>query len=154
MTKAVWRGAGVEDLGDGGVVHHGQGLPLGLEAGHDLLGVHALLDDLEGDLAFDGLLLLGQPDLSHAALAELLEQAVGTDLLGTGGGARSGVRLAQLGGVQFGAVVVTVVVGHEVPPVGWKSRYSNRRPESWCLGPNVSLPRLTAFAHEATVVSW
>ena len=29
-------GPGVEHLGDVGVVHHGQGLPLGLEAGDDL----------------------------------------------------------------------------------------------------------------------
>ena len=29
-------GAGVEHLGDVGVVHQGQGLPLGLEAGDDL----------------------------------------------------------------------------------------------------------------------
>ena len=30
--------AGIEDLGDGGVVHHRQSLALGLEAGDDLLG--------------------------------------------------------------------------------------------------------------------
>ena len=48
MTKygrPVVGGAGVEDLGDVGVVHHGQGLALGLEARDDLLGVHAQLDD-------------------------------------------------------------------------------------------------------------
>ena len=33
--------AGVEHAGDVGVVHQGQGLPLGLEAGDDLPGVHA-----------------------------------------------------------------------------------------------------------------
>ena len=42
-------GACVEHPGDVRVVHHGQGLPLGLEAGDDLAGVHARLDDLEGD---------------------------------------------------------------------------------------------------------
>ena len=31
----------IENLRDVGVVHQGEGLPLGLEAGHDLLGVHA-----------------------------------------------------------------------------------------------------------------
>jgi hypothetical protein len=39
-------GAGVEHLGDVGMVHHGQCLPLGLEAGDDIAGVHAKLDDL------------------------------------------------------------------------------------------------------------
>ena len=34
---AVGGRAGVEDLGDVGVVHQGQGLPLGLEAGEHLL---------------------------------------------------------------------------------------------------------------------
>ena len=35
------------------MVHQGQGLPLGLEAGDDLPRVHAGLDDLEGHLAAD-----------------------------------------------------------------------------------------------------
>ena len=39
---------GIEDLGDVLVVHHGQGLLLGLEAGDDLAAVHARLDDLQG----------------------------------------------------------------------------------------------------------
>ena len=72
-------GAGVEDLGDVGVVHQRQRLPLGLEAGDDLAGVHARLDDLERDLAADGLLLLGHVDDAHAAFADLLEQLVGAD---------------------------------------------------------------------------
>ena len=71
--------AGVEDLGDVGVVHQRQGLPLGLEAGDHLVGVHARLDDLEGDLAADGLLLLGHEDDAHAAFADLLQQLVGAD---------------------------------------------------------------------------
>ena len=37
------------------MVHQGQGLPLGLEAGDDLAAVHARLDDLERDLAADRL---------------------------------------------------------------------------------------------------
>jgi hypothetical protein len=45
-------GAGVGDLGDVRVVHEGQGLALGLEAGDDLAGVHARLEHLEGDIAF------------------------------------------------------------------------------------------------------
>ncbi len=70
---------GVEDPGDVRVVHHGEGLALGLEPGDDLIAVHAGLDDLERDLATDGLLLLGHVDDAHAALADLLEQLVGTD---------------------------------------------------------------------------
>ena len=46
-------GAGVEHPGDVGVVHQRQGLALGLEPGDDLPGVHARLDDLQGDLAAD-----------------------------------------------------------------------------------------------------
>ena len=43
------------------------------------LDVHARLDDLEGDLAADRLLLLGHVDDAHAPLADLLEQLVGAD---------------------------------------------------------------------------
>ena len=51
-------------------------MPLGLEASDDLLGVHARLDDLEGDFALDGLGLLGHEDGPHAALANLLQELV------------------------------------------------------------------------------
>ncbi len=71
--------AGVEDPGDVLVVHHRQGLALGLEAGDDLAAVHAGLDDLERDLAADRLLLLGHVDDAHAPFADLLEQLVGAD---------------------------------------------------------------------------
>ena len=56
-----------------------QRLPLGLEAGDHLRRVHAGLDDLEGDHAADGLLLLGHVDHAHAALADLLQQLVRAD---------------------------------------------------------------------------
>ena len=75
------RRAGVEHLGDIGMVHERQRLALGLEPGDDLLGVHAQLDDLEGDPAADGLLLLGQIDHPAAALADLLEQLVAANLV-------------------------------------------------------------------------
>ena len=71
--------AGVEDLGDVGVVHQGQGLPLGLEAGEHLLRVHARLDDLQRHQALDRLGLLGHPDRAHAAFADLLQQLVRAD---------------------------------------------------------------------------
>ena len=61
------------------MVHHGQRLPLGLEAGDDLAAVHAGLDDLEGDLALHRLGLLGHEDGAHAAFANLLKQLVRAD---------------------------------------------------------------------------
>ena len=41
--------AGIVYLGDVRMIHHRQGLSLGLEPGHDFPGVHTRLDDLEGD---------------------------------------------------------------------------------------------------------
>jgi hypothetical protein len=61
------------------VVHQRQRLPLGLEACDDAPGVHTGLDELEGDLAADGLRLLGRPDGAHAALADGLQQLVAAD---------------------------------------------------------------------------
>ena len=72
-------GARVEHPRDVGMVHHGQRLALGLEAGDDLPGVHAEPDDLEGDAPADRLLLLGHVDHTAAALADLLEQLVAAD---------------------------------------------------------------------------
>ena len=72
-------GAGVEHLGDVGVVHHRQGLALLLEAGDDLLGVHPQLDDLERDAPRHRLALLGQEDGAEAARADHLEQRVTAD---------------------------------------------------------------------------
>src|SRR5437588_5117659 len=46
----LFRSPGVEDLGDVGVVHQGEGLPLGLEAGDHLARVHHRLEHLQGDL--------------------------------------------------------------------------------------------------------
>ena len=42
-------GAGVEDLGDVGVVHQGQGLALGAEPRQHLAAVHPGLDELQRD---------------------------------------------------------------------------------------------------------
>jgi hypothetical protein len=51
-------------------------LPLGLESGDHLLGVHPQLDHLEGNFAADWLLLFGDIDHAAAALADLLQQLV------------------------------------------------------------------------------
>ena len=84
------------------MIHHGDGLALGLEAGEDLLGVHPGLDHLERDHARDGLALLGHPDGAEATLADLLAQGVGADdvAFGLGEGGVEGV------GRNGGALVV------------------------------------------------
>ena len=79
IWPAGFRGAGVEDAGDVDMIHHGQGLPLGLKAGDDLAAVHACLDDLQGNLALDRVSLLGHENGAHAAFAELLQELVRAD---------------------------------------------------------------------------
>ncbi len=49
---------------------------LRLEPGHDLFGVHAQLDDLQGNPAFDWLLLLGHVNRAESSLANELQQLV------------------------------------------------------------------------------
>ncbi len=71
---------GIEHPGHVGVVHQCQSLTLGLETRHDLLGVHALLDDLDRHPTPDRLRLQRLPHFTHATFAELLQEAVGTDL--------------------------------------------------------------------------
>ncbi len=61
------------------MVHQRQGLPLGLEAGDDLAGVHAQLDDLQGHAPLDRLALLGRPHGAEAAFTQLLEKFVAVD---------------------------------------------------------------------------
>src|SRR5439155_24398602 len=86
IRTAVLRRPGIEHLGDVGMVHHRQRLPLGLEAGDDALGVHAQLDDLEGDTAADRFFLFGHVHDTHAYLADFFHEFVssysfpGTDL--------------------------------------------------------------------------
>jgi hypothetical protein len=70
--------AGIEHLGDVGMVHEGQRLALCFEPANDLAAVHARLENLDGHLAADRLLLLGQKDQAEAALAELFRQLVRT----------------------------------------------------------------------------
>ena len=67
---------GVEDLGDVGVVHQGQGLPLGLEPGQDGLRIHPGLISLRATRRFTGCNLLGEIDASHAPFANLFAELV------------------------------------------------------------------------------
>ncbi len=69
----------IENSCDVLVIHQYQGLPLGLESGHRLLGIHAGLDDLECNPAPHRLLLPGEVDPAHSPLADLLEQPVRAD---------------------------------------------------------------------------
>jgi hypothetical protein len=70
---------GVEHAGDVRVVHHRQGLPLGLEPGDHLAGVHAGLDDLQCHLPPDRVFLLRHVDRAEPALADVLEALVRAD---------------------------------------------------------------------------
>ena len=63
------------------MVHQGQRLALGFEPGQHFLGVHARLDDLEGDAALDRFLLLGHIDHPAAAFANLLQQFVAANFI-------------------------------------------------------------------------
>ena len=86
------------------MVHQGQGLPLGLEAGDHLAGVHSRLDDLHGDLAADRLPLLGHVDHGHAPFADLLQELVTADGLagsfGHGGFVQGGGEMRAEGSLQ------------------------------------------------------
>jgi len=58
------------------MVHQRQGLPLGLEAGDHLPGIHARLDDFQSHFTAYWLPLLGHKDHTEAPFADLLEQFV------------------------------------------------------------------------------
>src|SRR6266567_915438 len=72
-------GSRVEHLRDVRVVQYRQGLALGFEAGDHFASVHADLDDLESDAAFDRLFLLSHINNAEAAFAEFLQQLVITN---------------------------------------------------------------------------
>ena len=71
--------AGVEDLGDVRMVHHGERLALGLEARERPRESMPGLMSLSATLRRIGLLLLGAPDDAHAAFADPLEQPVAAE---------------------------------------------------------------------------
>ena len=76
VRLALRCGAGIEHLGDRGVVHDRNRLTLRLEAPHDRLVVHARPDQLQGYRSAHRFGLLGEPHLSHAALAEFAHQDI------------------------------------------------------------------------------
>ena len=68
--------AAVEDLCDVRMIHHRECLSFGFEAGEYLFRIHAGFDQFDGNLTFDRLLLLSDPDRSHPAFADILQQFV------------------------------------------------------------------------------
>ena len=61
------------------MVHHGERLTFGFEAGDDFACVHADFDDLQRDAAFHRLFLLGHIDDTETAFAQFLQQLVVAD---------------------------------------------------------------------------
>jgi hypothetical protein len=82
VRSALLRRAGVEDVGDIGVIHEGEGLALTLESCDDLPAVHTGLDELERYPAADGFFLERLVDLTHPALAQSLNDPIGSDPIG------------------------------------------------------------------------
>ena len=85
MARPSWprstASAAVEHLRDVGVLHDGKCLTLRLEPGDHLFAVHARLDELESDLAFHGLGLLGQVHDAQTAFSQGVQDLVVTDLV-------------------------------------------------------------------------
>ena len=79
VGTATLGGSRVMDSGDGGVIHECQSLTLGIETGHEFLRVHAAFDDLQGDLAFERLELLGLVHLPHPSFADQADETVMSD---------------------------------------------------------------------------
>ena len=59
--------------------HEGQRLPFGLEASDDLLGIHARLDNLQGDLSLNRFGLFSDINNPHPAFADLFANRVGAN---------------------------------------------------------------------------
>jgi len=73
VRPSAFRRARIENFGDVGMIHQRKRLPLGLEAGYDLFGVHTQLDDFERDTAAHRFLLVGHINDTAATFTDLLE---------------------------------------------------------------------------------
>src|SRR6266516_5546266 len=71
-----FRRPGIKHLGDVGVVHQRQCLPLGFKPGNHAIRVHPRLDDFQSDPPPDWLLLFRHVNHAASALTNLLEQLV------------------------------------------------------------------------------
>jgi hypothetical protein len=82
MTKygrAAHGQACIEHMGDVRVVHQGQSLLFSFEAGDHLFAVHSGLNDLEGYLALQRLLLLSQIYNSHTSFTQDFKKLITPD---------------------------------------------------------------------------
>jgi len=79
VGAAIGSRSRIKDLRDVGMVHDRKGLALLLESGQNLAGIHAGVDDFEGDPLHHRLAALGEPDGAEAADAEDFEEFVGAD---------------------------------------------------------------------------
>lgn len=70
-------GAAAEDAGDVGVVHAFEGVAFGVEARQHSAGIHAGLDDLEGEAFAGRVEAFGEVDEAEAAFGHEVEDAVG-----------------------------------------------------------------------------
>ena len=61
------------------MVHQCESLALGLEPGDYFPSVHSGLDYFQSDAATHGLLLLSQPNFTHATFAYLLQKVIPTN---------------------------------------------------------------------------
>ena len=68
------------------MIHEGQRLPLGVETGEDLPGIHAGLDDFQSDFPAKRLFLLGHINDPHSSLAENFLEFVRADHCADRGG--------------------------------------------------------------------
>jgi hypothetical protein len=107
-VRALGR-AGIEHLRNVRVVHEGQGLSFGFEAGDDFARVHAELDDLKGDATSDRFGLLGHVDHAAAAFAEFLEEFIAANVLANGGVGEVGRFEGDGGSIRVGLAVEDAV---------------------------------------------
>ena len=80
VWTTVVRSAGIKHARDVGMIHHRQGLFLGVKPSDHILRVQFRLDEFQGHPTFDRLILFGQPDNPHSAATEFFNQAkIGQD---------------------------------------------------------------------------
>ena len=79
------------------MIHYGQCLTFGFEASQHLLRIHPGFDQLDGDFAFNGFFLFGDPHRSHPTFADVFQQLVTT----SHDGSRFGFVLRNHSSIQF-----------------------------------------------------
>ncbi len=126
------------------MVHQRQRLPLGFEAGDDLLGVHAQLDDLERHAAAHRFLLLGHVNHAAAAFADLLQQFVAANASGQASSGTSQFHLHRSfrSGRGFGKHTLRIVhvPRAKIRAAGAKLRLRHNRHQATLLVPSLVSP--------------